>query len=304
MQPMLKNVANLIDEAQRSRIPVSAVMIAHEIQESGENQETILARMHSRYVVMCQAIRRGITGVTSHSGMTGGDAKRLYESIQRGQLLMDQTTARAICYAVATGEVNASMGIICAAPTAGASGVLPAVMLAVQEKYGLPEDQVVRCLFTAGAFGYIIANNAFISGAAGGCQAEIGVAAAMTAAAVTELAGGSPVQTAHAMALALKNMLGLTCDPLAGLVEVPCIKRNAAGAVVALTAAEMALAGVESKVAWDDVVTAMYHTGLMLPTALKETSTGGLAATATGDTWRQALRNMDPGISSEPEENI
>ncbi|MEQ8198363.1 MAG: L-serine ammonia-lyase, iron-sulfur-dependent, subunit alpha [Clostridiaceae bacterium] len=181
------------------------------------------------------------------------------------------------------------MGVVCATPTAGSSGVLPGVLLAAKEKFGLSDDEVIKYLFTAGAFGYIIANNAFISGAAGGCQAEIGSASAMAAAAVAEMAGGTPVQAAHAMAMALKNMLGLACDPLAGLVEVPCIKRNAAGASNALIAEDMALAGVESKVPWDEVISAMYQIGLSMPASLRETSTGGLAATETGKLWKKLL---------------
>jgi L-serine dehydratase len=182
------------------------------------------------------------------------------------------------------------MGLICATPTAGSSGVLPAVMFAAQEKLQAEEEVVINHLFTAGAIGYIIANNASISGAAGGCQAEVGSASAMAAAALTEMAGGTPSQAAHAMAMALKNMLGLSCDPVAGLVEVPCIKRNAAGAVNAFAAAEMALAGVESRIPWDEVISAMYRIGLSMPISLKETALGGLAATETGKCWRKKIQ--------------
>lgn len=181
------------------------------------------------------------------------------------------------------------MGLICATPTAGSSGVLPAVLLAVGERLNMDDDTIAMYLFTAGAFGFVIANNAFISGAAGGCQAEIGSASAMAAAAAVEMAGGSPHQAAHAMALAMKNMLGLTCDPLAGLVEVPCIKRNAAGATNAIVSAELALASVESKVPWDEVISAMYNIGLAIPVTLRETSVAGLAATETGKKWKEML---------------
>ncbi len=227
--------------------------------------------------------------MTTHSGMCGMDARRLFDYIEKGSMLTDQTLLKAACYAIATNEVNAAMGRICATPTAGSSGVLPGVMLAIQEKMGLPDEVVVRHLFTAGAVGFVIANRAGISGAAGGCQAEIGSASAMAASAVTEMAGGSPEQAAHAMALALKNMLGLACDPLAGLVEVPCIKRNAAGASNALLAAELALAGIETKVPWDEVIGAMHHIGRHMPATFKETAMGGLATTPTGEEWKRLL---------------
>jgi len=181
------------------------------------------------------------------------------------------------------------MGLICATPTAGSCGVLPGTLLAVQEKLGKPDEEMVRALFCAGAMGLIIANNAVISGAAGGCQAEVGTAAAMAAAAMVELMGGSAEQSAQALAMALKNLLGLVCDPLAGLVEVPCIKRNAGGAAVALAAAEMALAGIRSQVPPDEVIQAMYQVGLSMPLALRETAQGGLAATPTGQRWKQLL---------------
>ena len=245
--------------------------------------------MRERFKVMKRAIEQGVQGVQSHSGMTGGDARKMASYISQGNFLTDKTLLNAVCFAVATNEVNAAMGVICATPTAGSSGVLPAVLFAAQDKLGLSDDDVLNYFFTAGAFGYIIANNAFISGAAGGCQAEIGSASAMAAGALAEMAGGTPAQSAHAMAMALKNMLGLACDPLAGLVEVPCIKRNAAGASNAMMAAEMALAGIESRVPWDEVISAMYQIGLSMPVSLRETAMGGLAMTETGKQWKKKL---------------
>lgn len=286
---MFKNIAELVAQAEARHLKIHELMLEFEVEQSGRSAEAVLADMAERYAVMKRAVARGIAGVTSHSGMTGGDAKRLYDKIQSGQYLTDKTNLTAICYAIATNEVNAAMGVICATPTAGSSGVLPGVLLAIQEKLDLPDEVAIRHLLTAGAIGFVIANNAFISGAAGGCQAEVGSASAMAAAAITEMAGGTPTQAAHAMAIALKNMLGLTCDPLAGLVEVPCIKRNAAGAANALAAAEMALAGIESKVPWDEVIAAMYQIGLSMPLALRETALGGLAATATGRLWKKQL---------------
>lgn len=287
---MFKNIAELVNLAETQNKKIYELMIEQEIKVTGHSKDEVINKMKDNYTVMKAAIEKGIQGVTSKSGMTGGDAKKLSEYRNSGKYLTDYTLISAICYAIATNEVNASMGLICATPTAGSSGVLPAVMFAAQEKLQVDEDTLIKHLFTAGAIGYIIANNASISGAAGGCQAEVGSASAMAAAAVTELAGGTPAQAAHAMAIALKNMLGLSCDPVAGLVEVPCIKRNAAGAVNAFSAAEMALAGVESKIPWDEVISAMYRIGLSMPIALKETALGGLAATDTGRCWRQKIQ--------------
>lgn len=174
------------------------------------------------------------------------------------------------------------MGTICATPTAGSAGVVPGTLFAVKNKLNPTKEQMIRYLFTSGAFGFVVANNASISGAAGGCQAEVGSAAAMAAAAIVEMAGGTPQQSAHAFSISLKNMLGLVCDPVAGLVEVPCVKRNAMGAANAIVAADMALAGVTSRIPTDEVIDAMYRIGRTMPSALRETGQGGLAATPTG----------------------
>ncbi len=287
---MFNNIAELVNLAETQNKKIYEIMLEQEMQATSLSKEDIINKMKDNYMVMKAAIEKGMKGVTSKSGMTGGDAKKLSEYRSSGNYLTDYTLISAICYAVATNEVNASMGLICATPTAGSSGVLPAVMFAAQEKLQVEEEVVINHLFTAGAIGYIIANNASISGAAGGCQAEVGSASAMAAAALTEMAGGTPSQAAHAMAMALKNMLGLSCDPVAGLVEVPCIKRNAAGAVNAFAAAEMALAGVESRIPWDEVISAMYRIGLSMPISLKETALGGLAATETGKCWREKIQ--------------
>ncbi|MDI9521602.1 MAG: L-serine ammonia-lyase, iron-sulfur-dependent, subunit alpha [Bacillota bacterium] len=286
---MFKNIAELVDTAVSQGIPISEVMIQSEMAQNGKSREDILNEMAESFRVMKAAAQRGLTGVSSHSGMTGGDAKLLNDHIKSGRALTDRTFLSALCYALATNEVNAAMGLICATPTAGSCGVLPGVLLAAQEKLNKTDEDLVKALFCAGAIGFVIANNAMISGAAGGCQAEVGSASAMAAAALVELAGGSPDQSAQAAAIALKNMLGLACDPLAGLVEVPCIKRNAAGASNALAAAEMALAGIKSRVPPDEVIQALYTIGLSLPLALRETAAGGLAATPTGQTWKKML---------------
>lgn len=288
---MFRNIRELVAQAEEKGLRISDIMLLNEMETSGRTKDEILDEMMRSWQVMKQAAEKGIQGVTSYSGMTGMDAKRLDEYIAKGNTLTDITFLRAVNYAIATNEVNASMGIICATPTAGSCGVLPGVLLSLQKRLRKSDIDIVFALLTAGAIGYVVANNAFVSGAAGGCQAEIGSASAMAAAAAVELAGGTPRQAAHAMAIAMKNMLGLTCDPLAGLVEVPCIKRNAAGAANALTAAEMALAGIESHIPWDEVISAMYQIGLAMPLNVRETALGGLAATETGKQWKKKLWN-------------
>lgn len=288
---MFRNIRELVAQAEEKGLRISDIMLLNEMETSGRAKDEILDEMMRSWQVMKQAAEKGIQGVTSYSGMTGMDAKRLDEYIAKGNTLTDITFLRAVNYAIATNEVNASMGIICATPTAGSCGVLPGVLLSLQKRLRKSDIDIVFALLTAGAIGYVVANNAFVSGAAGGCQAEIGSASAMAAAAAVELAGGTPRQAAHAMAIAMKNMLGLTCDPLAGLVEVPCIKRNAAGAANALTAAEMALAGIESRIPWDEVISAMYQIGLAMPLNVRETALGGLAATETGKQWKKKLWN-------------
>ena len=286
---MFNSIEELVAQANEKSCPLWQVMLDQEAEITGRSQEDIMGEMTANFRVMKEAVMEGIKGVTTHSGMSGMDAKRLYDYMEKGSMLTDETLLKAACYAIATNEVNAAMGRICATPTAGSAGVLPGVMLAMQEKFALPDETIVRHLFTAGAIGFVIANRASISGAAGGCQAEIGSASAMAAAAVTELAGGTPEQSATAMALALKNMLGLACDPLAGLVEVPCIKRNAAGATNAIITSELALAGIQSKVPWDEVIEAMHQIGRGMPATFKETAQGGLATTPTGEAWKRLL---------------
>ena len=286
---MFKSIQDLVALCEATQMPISALMIRQEVKNTERSEAQVIADMRASLGVMKAAAQRGVEGVTSHSGMTGGDARRLHEYLQSGKALTDSTFLKALTYAIASNEVNAAMGLICATPTAGSCGVLPGVLLAAAEKLEASDEDLVRALFCAGAVGYVIANNAMISGAAGGCQAEIGSASAMAAAALVEMMGGSPHASAQAMAIALKNMLGLVCDPLAGLVEVPCIKRNAAGAANALAAAEMALAGITSKVPPDEVIEAMYRVGQSLPLALKETAQGGLAATETGRKWKEKL---------------
>lgn len=279
---MFRNVAELVQLAENENIKIAEVMIRQEMEVSGRSREEIFAKMDRNLQVMEQAVMKGLAGVSSHSGLTGGDAVLLQNYIRQGRFLSGETILDAVSKAVATNEVNAAMGTICATPTAGSAGVVPGTLFAVKEKLQPTREQMVEFLFTAGAFGFVVANNASISGAAGGCQAEVGSATGMAAAALVEMAGGTPSQAAEAMAIALKNMLGLVCDPVAGLVEVPCVKRNAMGAANAMVAADMALAGIKSRIPCDEVIEAMYRIGETMPTALKETAQGGLAATPTG----------------------
>lgn len=278
---LFKTVHELIELAEKENKKISHIMIEQEMMVTKKSREEIIAQMDKNLQVMERAIEKGFSGVTSHSGLTGGDAVLLQNYIKKGNLLSGNLLLNAVSMAVATNEVNAAMGMICATPTAGSAGVVPGTLFAIKNKLNPTREEMIEFLFTAGAFGYVVANHAFISGAQGGCQAEVGSASGMASAAIVEMAGGTPSQSAHAMAITLKNMLGLVCDPVAGLVEVPCIKRNAMGAANAMVAADMALAGIKSKIPCDEVIEAMYHVGKLMPSSLRETAKGGLALTPT-----------------------
>ncbi|HEY4531836.1 MAG TPA: L-serine ammonia-lyase, iron-sulfur-dependent, subunit alpha [Kurthia sp.] len=282
MEVLFRNVRDLVERAENENKLISEIMIEQEMIVSERTREEIMEQMYRNLDVMEAAVERGLNGVKSVTGLTGGDAVLIQAYMKTGKSLSGDLLLDAVSKAVATNEVNAAMGTICATPTAGSAGVVPGALFAVKNKLNPTKDEMVRFLFTAGAFGQVVANNAMISGAAGGCQAEVGSAAAMAAAAITEMAGGTPQQSAHAFSISLKNMLGLVCDPVAGLVEVPCVKRNAMGAANSLVSADMALAGVESRIPTDEVIDAMYRIGQTMPVALRETAQGGLAATPTG----------------------
>lgn len=287
MDVLFRNVRELVERAENENKLISEIMIEQEMLITGRGRDEIMAQMDRNLTVMEEAVERGLKGVRSTSGLTGGDAVLIQEYMAKGNSLSGDLLLDAVSKAVATNEVNAAMGTICATPTAGSAGVVPGTLFAVIHKLNPTREQMIRYLFTSGAFGFVVANNASISGAAGGCQAEVGSAAGMAAAAIVEMAGGSPQQCSEAFAITLKNMLGLVCDPVAGLVEVPCVKRNAMGAANSLVAADMALAGVTSRIPCDEVIDAMYKIGQTMPTALKETAQGGLAATPTGR-WLEA----------------
>lgn len=259
---------------------LGAAALARECDETGGAAEEVRARMAGSLAVMREAVARGLAGdARSRSGLVGGDAEKLAGAPSP---LIGGLFASAIAGALATAEVNAAMGRIVAAPTGGASGVVPGVVLAVAEHLGADDDAVIDALFAAAAVGGVIAARATLSGAAGGCQAEIGSASAMAAAAAVQLAGGSPEASGHAASFALQGQLGLVCDPVGGLVEVPCVARNATGAAVALAGAELALSGAMFPIPFDEVVDAAGHVGHELPLSLRETALGGMATTPTG----------------------
>lgn len=287
-----RTIEELVLLAESEGKSISEVMVKEEAEASDMTEEQIIHQMSLHLDTMERAVQQGLVGdVKSRSGLVGGDARKLQSYLKQGTSISGKKMLEAVSRAIATNEVNAAMGTIVATPTAGASGVLPGCLFGIAAEMGVERDQMIRFLLTAGAIGYVIANQSFISGATGGCQAEVGSASAMAAGAITELAGGTPRQSAQAVAIALKNTLGLVCDPVAGLVEIPCVMRNAMGAANAMVAADLALAGVESRIPADEVIGAMYRIGQAMPGTLKETALGGLAATPTGEAIRQQLWN-------------
>ncbi|MBQ9535367.1 MAG: L-serine ammonia-lyase, iron-sulfur-dependent, subunit alpha [Clostridia bacterium] len=279
----INSIDHILDEAAKNSQPIWQVVLSEEQKDSGMTADEIRGRVEEAYRVMKTAAVSGISSdMKSISGLTGGDAARYYNHIRNRKNVLGAASAKAMAYALATGGYNAAMGVIVAAPTAGAAGILPGVLIAAQEEYGLAERDIINALITASGIGAVIASRASISGASGGCQAECGSAAAMAAAALCEAMGCTPRQCVNAAALALKNSLGLVCDPVAGLVEVPCIKRNGIYAVLAMAAADMAMAGIESFIPPDEVIDAMFQIGMNMPPCLKETAEGGLAVTPTG----------------------
>lgn len=258
---MFQTVEELVKRCETEDKAIHEIMLEQEMDVTGATAEEVYAGMSHHFKTMENALEEGLNGVTSTTGLTGGDAVLIKRYLESGQALSGPILLDAVSKAVATNEVNAAMGKICATPTAGSAGVVPGVLFAIKHRFNPTQRDMLNFLLTAGAFGFVVANNASISGASGGCQAEVGSAAAMAAAATVEMAGGTPQQSAEAFAICMKNMLGLVCDPVAGLVEVPCVKRNAAGASNALVSADMALAGVTSRIPTDEVIEAMYRIG-------------------------------------------
>jgi len=274
---------NLINECMQRNIPIWEYTIMCEEEESGNSRSEIIEKMRKNLNTMREAAEYGLTNETkSISGLIGGDSIKLKRYEEAGNSLTGGFMIKAMARAVSCSEVNAAMGKIVAAPTAGSCGIIPAVIITAGEKLGKTEDELINALFTASGVGILIAKNATLSGAEGGCQAECGSAAAMAAAAVVEMMGGTPAMALDSAAIVIKNILGLVCDPVAGLVEVPCAKRNIAGAVSALTTADLTMSGVTSRIPFDDTVIAMYKVGKQLPCELRETAMGGCATTPTG----------------------
>ncbi|MBQ4899481.1 L-serine ammonia-lyase, iron-sulfur-dependent, subunit alpha [Paenibacillus sp. Marseille-P2973] len=286
-----RNLQELMELCESESKTISEIMIQDQSEETGQSAAEIMTVMTEYYQIMKSAVHKGLTEETkSPSGLTGGDAKRVEAYRKREESSAGDIACQAMAYALAVSEVNASMGRIVATPTAGSCGIIPGVFVSAQERFGWDDEHLVRGLFCAGAIGYVIANNSFISGAEGGCQAEVGSAIGMAAGAMVELRGGTPEQAVHAVGLALKNTLGLICDPVGGLVEIPCIVRNGFGAVNALAAADMALAGVRSAIPSDEVIDVMLEVGSAMPSRHRETAQGGLAQTPTGRKIMKELR--------------
>lgn len=280
---MFNKASELLEICKSKNIKISDVVIQKETNQSGQTAEFIFDKMKETFLIMEHSALEALDKeVLSVSGLTGGNAKRVEEYKNGKKTLSGVFINSAMSKALSTSEVNASMGKICAAPTAGASGILPSALLSAKEKLESDEETTIRGLFTAAGVGEIIAKNATVSGAEGGCQAECGVAAAMAAAGIVEMAGGTPEMSFNAAGFALINIMGLVCDPIAGLVEYPCGLRNASGVVNALISADMAMAEVQSLVPFDEVVDALYKVGKALPESLRETALGGIAATPTG----------------------
>lgn len=288
---MYASIEELVSDATIKNLPTSELVIQAECNDMNVSRNDVWRKMKHNLDTMRLAVSRGAHGIGVHSktGLTGGDAVKIKDYRKSHKTLSGDMIMSAVQSAIATNEVNAAMGVICATPTAGSSGTLPGVLFTLEKRLGLDEEQMVRFLFTAGGFGMVIANNACIAGATGGCQAEVGSASGMGAAAAVEVAGGTPKQSANAMAIAISNLLGLVCDPIAGLVEVPCINRNAIGSSNALISADMALAGCESMIPADEVISAMDKVGKNMPESLRETGIGGLAGTPTGQEIRMRI---------------
>ncbi len=279
MNMEFKSAEELLQLCDEQKLSISAVMRQRECLLGETDADAVNARMQKAWEIMKTSAKKPLQEpVQSMGGLIGGEAGKLDRQFRAGQNLCGPLLQRAISYAMAVLETNASMGLIVAAPTAGSAGVVPGLLLSMQEQYAFTDAQIVDALFNAGSVGYLAMRNATVAGAVGGCQAEVGVAAAMAASAAVALMEGSPRQCLDAATTVLMNMLGLVCDPVGGLVEYPCQNRNAAGVANALTAAEIALAGIRQLIPFDEMLEAMYQVGRRLPAELRETALGGCAA--------------------------
>lgn len=278
-----KNAGELLELCDNNNCLISEIMRRRECELGGTTGEEADHRMGKALEIMRASAKEPIEKPgRSMGGLIGGEAKKLSVHRRAGISICGNVLGKAITYAVAVLEVNSSMGLIVAAPTAGSSGIVPGLLLALQEEYGIADERVIDALYNAGAVGYLAMRNATVAGAVGGCQAEVGTAAAMAASAAVELMGGTPKESFYAASAVLMNMLGLVCDPVGGLVEYPCQNRNAAGVAVALTAAEMALSGIRQMIPFDEMLATMYAVGKRIPSELRETALGGCAVTPAG----------------------
>jgi L-serine dehydratase len=291
LQYEFKTTEELLKLCKKHKLPISEVAKHYEAERSGKSVPAIRSKMKRTRDVMYDAVKRGVKSTSkSKMGMVGGDANKLYQSLRKvGSAMGNKVTVRAMAYAFAVGEQNACMSRIVAFPTAGGAGVVPGTLFSCAEHFKAGKRKLLRGLFTASATGLIIAEGATLSAAKGGCQAEVGAGTAMAAAGLTEMRGGTPEQCFDAAAIALKSYLGLACDPLGGLVEVPCIKRNAIGCMNAIGSSDMVMAGIKSFIPFDEVVEAMNNIAEIMSPKLRETALGGLAVTKTGNMIKKKL---------------
>jgi len=288
---MFSSMREIVERVESEGVPLWRVVLDEEIEDADTTAERVLERMAERLGTMREAVERGLASdAPSVRGLLGGGARRFEEWRAEGGSVLGSFIGKVIARAQATMEVNARMGTIVATPTAGSSGILPAILFSAEEELGLSEDDLVRGLLVAAGVGQVIVSRASVSGAAGGCQAETGSAAAMAAGALTAMRGGTPDQVSESVAFTLQGMLGLICDPVGGLVEVPCLTRNVSGAVQAVAACELALAGLRFPIPADEVIDVMGQIGAELDEKYRETAKGGLAATATGRRLAASVR--------------
>ena len=295
---ILVSMQEIISASVTENRPIWELVIDADAENRGVGREDTIKKMGMAWQTMLDASKNYDPTRRSKSGLVGGQGEQMRRYASESDTIGGGFIAEVMAEALAMGESNACMCRIVAAPTAGACGVLPAVLLPMQRREGISDERMVQALLVASGIGAVLAYRASISGAAGGCQAEIGSASAMAAGTLVFLRGGSPEQVGHAVAMALKNLMGLVCDPVAGLVEVPCVKRNVIGAVNAITAADMALAGIESRIPVDEVIDAMGDVGRRLPVEFRETALGGLAATPTGKAVKdQMIKNREKNLT-------
>ena len=289
-----KNAVQLLALCEKNSFPISEAMILRECHQAETTREAIEKKMRKALEIMRQSSTEPLKNPRrSMGGLIGGESARIYQHYQDGKSICGSILSRAIAFSMAVLEVNSTMGLIVAAPTAGSSGVVPGVLLSLEQEYGFSEDKLLAALYNASAIGYLAMRNATVAGAVGGCQAEVGVASAMAASAAVELMDGTPKQCLDAASTALMNLLGLVCDPVGGLVEYPCQNRNAIGVANALTAAELALSSVPQLIPFDEMLAAMYNVGKRLSPDFKETAMGGCATAPSACAACQKERGRD-----------